>query len=195
MNERRAKYGVKQMIILKYSLVFILSILCSMVIACQPIVDEMLPTPMPTKAFLPNVSPDPGERISYDAYKAKLEADESGFRETGPICVFFVALEVLEYGDDGFRKEDYLSRSVLVINGEVWPNSKEPDFSWDFLGQLLVMENPETGESSQIKGNDTGPYYFCWDVELDPGMHTIEFKTKKTSGEELAYRWSFLITE
>jgi hypothetical protein len=77
--------------------------------------------------------------------------------------------------------EDYLLRSKLIINEEKWPNSDNPDFHTDYL--------------DLVGSNGIGPNYFCWDIELEPGMHTAEFKTRKTSGEELSYRWSFLITE
>lgn len=171
---------------------YFLIILGLIIGACQSEADELLPTPMPTEAFLPGVIPEPSERISHEEYKAKLEV---GVGELGPICVNYYALEVLEYGDDNLSREDYLARSVLIINGEVWPGSKEPYIWWDYLGEALSTENPETGRSEPIKGNATGPFTFCWDVELEPGMHTVEFKTRKTSGEELSYRWSFLITE
>jgi hypothetical protein len=155
--------------------------------SCQQNAYNMLPTLMPIQAFLPSVSPMPNERISYEEYKAKLEPNELGIKEFGPICVKYDALQALEAGDDGFQMEDFLSRSLLLVNGEVWPNSQTPDFYLDYLGFVKF--------NSSAKGNAVGPYHFCWDIELEPGMHTIEFKTKKTSGEELAYRWSFFITE
>lgn len=163
--------------------------------ACQPETQNLLPTPLPTKAFLPSVDPEPGERISYEDYQAKLEGEEFQAREFGPVCVTYVAEEVLEYGDDGFRMEDFLSRSVLIVDNEVWPNSSEPDTYRDYLNEKLFEVHPITGEYQQIAGNAIGPFVFCWDVELEPGIHSVEFKTRKTSGEELSYSWSFVITK
>jgi hypothetical protein len=155
--------------------------------SCQSTVNEIPPTPMPTQAFLPDVIPEPGEEISYRAYKASFEVDdELGIYQDGPICVTYDAYYIIEIGDEGLTWEDYLSRSLLLVNGEVWPNSGKPDHARDALGSVGINGG---------KANAVGPFNFCWNIELEPGMHTIEFKTKKTSGEELAYRWSFLITE
>jgi hypothetical protein len=156
--------------------------------SCQQKPQEILPTPMPTPAFLLGVIPEPGERISYEEYKARFEPGELGLREVGPICVRYDASKLLEYDDEGLRKEDYLARSLLLINGEVWPNSQKPDLYRDALGLAVSRDG------NLAKGNAVGPFYFCWDVELGPGMHTVEFITRKTSGEELSYTWSFLIT-
>jgi hypothetical protein len=169
--------------------------LCFLILltSCQSVANERLPTPMPTPAFLLGVIPEPSERISYEAYKARFKPGELGLREVGPICVRYDASKLLEYDDEGLRAEDYLARSLLLINGEVWPNSQKPDFYTDALG--LAVSRGSTGGSNWAKGNAVGPFHFCWDVELEPGMHTIEFKTRTTSGKELSYTWSFVITE
>jgi hypothetical protein len=172
------------MVALKYLGLCLVIILSS----CRPVVDEMLPTPMPTQAFLPRVSPEHGERISYDEYKARSEVDDLGIPLLGwpgPLCVYYDAQYVIEEPDVGLRMKDYISRSLLIVNGEIWPHSTKPDLAIDYLG---LMGSWETG-------NGFGPYDFCWNVELGPGMHTIEFKTRTTSGKELSYTWSFVITE
>lgn len=116
----------KTMAILRHRTFFFLIILSSIVTACQLESRMLLPTPLPTKAFLPNVYPEPSGRIAYEDYKANLDGENLQVRDFGPICVTYVAEEVLEYGDDRLNMEDYLSRSVLIVDYEVWPKGTEP---------------------------------------------------------------------
>jgi hypothetical protein len=144
---------------------------------------------MPTQAFIPRVSPEHGERISYDEYVATSDHDLlvglHGERGHSAICVYYNALYVIEEGDEGLRMRDYISRSLLLVNGEIWRDSQKPDIARDYLGLVRSLET----------GNEFGPYDFCWKIELEPGLHTVEFETRTTSGKELSYTWSFVITE
>jgi hypothetical protein len=146
---------------------------------------------MPTQAFLPRVIPEHGERISYDEYVAAPDDDLlvglHGERGHSAICVYYDARHVIEEGDDGLSMRDYISRSSLLVNGEIWPDSQKPAIARDYLGLM--------GSLDWETRNAFGPYDFCWKIALEPGLHTVEFKTRKSSGEELSHTWSFLITK
>jgi hypothetical protein len=166
-------------------------VLCFLILltSCQLVVNERLPTPMPTQAFLPRVIPEHGERISYDEYVATSDLPDwavglHGERGHSAICVYYNALYIIEDGDEGLRAEDYISRSLLLVNGEIWPDSQKPAIR-SYMGLMGSLET----------GNAYGPYDFCWKIELEPGLHTVEFKTRTTSGKEFSYTWSFVITE
>jgi hypothetical protein len=178
-------------------LMTLLSVLFMSLTACQEIKStSQLPTPMPTAAFLPWAYPKPSSVI-------KLADFRTGYPSPNPnsqslqnaVCIELNGNELIEGRDNGLELVDYLERSMLIVDDRRWSET-EPKPIIDLLGSVQeVKRQPETGEVTLLRSNATGPYTICWQIELNKGIHNIEFQTLKTSGDELSYSWSFLISD
>jgi hypothetical protein len=111
------------------------------------------------------------------------------------VCVTLDAERVIEAADNGLSREDYLSRSRLILDGAVWERG-EPSVVMEFAGAQQELErDPETGETTIVRSNATGPFTLCWETGLGTGSHTSQYKIAKSSGQQLSYEWSFSIGE
>ena len=166
--------------------------------ACQKNVQSpslTLPEAVPSLEFVREVVPAPNSVISLGYFESQQQK----------ICVDFSGRPLLEFGDVGLETEDFLARSLLLVDGKEWRGT-EAEMVADLLmtgstyykydssiGSLLA--DPETGK--YFGGvNGVGPFFTCWlPVHLDMGMHSIEFQSTKTSGEKLTYNWNFRIVK
>jgi hypothetical protein len=177
-----------------YFLVIPLILLAS---ACNKSQGQSAPFQLPGSLYphlVNDTFPRLGSNISLDEYARRLNS----------ICVDFNGLPLLEYGDEGFRSEDYAARSSLIIDGAEW--EKEPAVVYDLLvtgappydydvDAFTLRPDLQTGDYFGASSG-VGPFWMCWsELYLERGNHLLEFRIQRTSGNELGYRWSFSITE
>jgi hypothetical protein len=106
------------------------------------------------------------------------------------ICVWFVTFYLLEPGDD-LTLDEAFNRLSIVVDGVVFNEIKERLWSDDYP---RLPYDSETGEPvAQFEGGSS--IEACFAVDLDPGLHTVTFVARKSSGEELRYTWSFILVE
>jgi hypothetical protein len=142
-------------------------------------------------AFLPKVYPAPEAVLEYTRYREGATIDRMDVKLADAICVTLDGSEIVEAADDGLESVDYLERSQLVVNEGV-RDDLEPLLEMDYLGVLTTqVRDPETGNATILQWNATGPFLICWQVELQPGIQTVEYRIQKSSGIELSYRWHF----
>jgi hypothetical protein len=169
--------------------------LCALIIGCQNKGIEHLPTPIATPVFLDDIQPAPSSVVPLDDYISRRES----------ICVQLNALPLLRYRDEGIESEDYLERSTLIVDGNVWTQT-EAKLIIDLLGLSkahnmdpetgALIPDPETGLLIGTEYNAVGPFVICWNhVKLKEGLHSVEYQVHKTSGEQLSYSWVFYLVD
>jgi len=156
---------------------------------------ESQPLPM----YIARIHPEPGSSVSM--VELEQEAHTFFFDPTQVIsvtrvpvmpsvCLYIVFLgEIVEEGDF-LSSEDWLLRMRLVLDGEIMPRPYATEFAYSIPADML---DPDSGA---VIGRFPEPVSICYDAQTaSPGQHTATFVVKKTSGEELAYTWSFTVTE
>jgi hypothetical protein len=151
-------------------------------------------------AFLSWVYPPPEAVIELQDYRTGYSIFRDG--ETGEIlgpvpdavCIELRASKLVEHTDANLELDDYLARSTLTVDSSVWTKS-EPVLLFDKLG-LVGFEGIDsyTGEIFDNVSNAGGPFTICWPIELNQGVHQIEFQSRTTSGEYFSFRWRFRIS-
>lgn len=176
----------------------IISIAFCFLAACQANESKVtIPTPLPMQPFLPYVFPEPSTLISAVAYREKRGSRIEGtYFESinSTICAELDGYELIEEGDFGLDREDYLARSSLFVDDLEWLKVTEPDAFRNELAEALITNiDPETGERLIVGQGGAGPYLLCWEIPLEEGLHEVEFNYRKTSGIILSYSWFFYI--
>ncbi len=149
---------------------------------------------LPKVAFVGqgSVHPEPGSNYNLTEFDGMISPKGDG---SGGICVELNGWSVIEPDDQGLVMRDYLDRSILIVNDQVWQGDAV-DFAYDsFMRQVNRKYDPDSEAWIALEENSIGPFHFCWGMELDIGTHTAEYKIRQTSGNELSYSWQFTISE
>jgi hypothetical protein len=78
----------------------------------------------------------------------------------------------------------------LVLDGEIIPRPYATESAYTVPANMI---DPESGA---VIGQLPEPVSICYDAQMaSTGQHTATFVVEKTSGEELAYTWSFTLTK
>jgi hypothetical protein len=104
-----------------------------------------------------------------------------------PICVGLQASKFASPGDELTDVDTLLERTELIVDNQARPR---PEGIEMLLG-LETLIFPEGGEPARVGG----PFFFCWQNDLDAGTHTAQLNVRKLSGEVVEYEWSFTLTD
>lgn len=155
--------------------------------------DESIVAPLPD--YLLWVYPNVGAKIESDVYKSDVETTKRPIPNS--LCIILSPASLIESTEKDLSIEEYLSRSELIIDGEVMDTNR-PDFISDGLDVQTYLEiDEDTGGVLSIQQiNNLGPYTLCWLTnDLDIGLHTIHYEYTKPSRAKESYRWVFRITK
>lgn len=135
------------------------------------------------------VVPVPGESYTVSEYENL--APSLGWNATLPGICFPISFFWLVEPGDLYTLREWLNRVHLVVD-DVIITEYHSLLEQDTLGGVAI--DPETGETIS-KVPDGDPAMVCYAIPLDVGQHTATITVEKTSGEQLSYSWSFVITE
>lgn len=187
---------------LKNIVVFLLFILCASCTSIEQIeqrnssLSNQTPqvTAVETESaplYIDSVWPDSGTHISLSEYNDgwlfSIE-QENGIPST---CAEFW-IELLVEPGDFLSQEEIMSRFSLEIDDQLIERPDNVLFS-DTAGSD-GPENPETG-LPEYRVPPGSPFFVCFTTPLEPGEHTATIIANKTSGEELRYTWSFVLSD
>ena len=98
---------------------------------------------------------------------------------------------LLEVGDFFDEVEEFFPRINVIIDGQPYPR---PGYFLRTDAWHQTYVDPDTREPLyQVPGGT--PFRLYYHMEREPGLHTVEVKIRKTSGEVVSYAWWFVLTE
>ncbi len=182
----------------KYILLALIILLLPQMSCCQSFIereksDEPIVEPLPD--YLLWVYPNVGAKIESDVYMSDVETTNRPIPNS--VCIILSPASLIESTEKDLGIDEYLSRSKLIIDGEIM-GANQLDFISDGLDVQTHLEiDEDTGDVLGIQHtNNVGPYTLCWLTnDLDIGLHTVHYEYIKPSGAKESYRWVFRITK
>ena len=98
---------------------------------------------------------------------------------------------LMEPGDFFNSPEEWLLSHVSLVVDDTTVTEYHSLMTGDTIGGK--KRDPETGETIW-KSPDGIPLGVCYEVPLEPGLHTSTLVIERTSGEQVTYTWQFGIT-
>jgi hypothetical protein len=158
-----------------------------------------MPTPIPTPLTVRWIYPTPGTTIDSSHFQQGYQV--AGVTTTfdtstaqphvqipNAICVGFFGKESIPVSEElplQQQFEELIKRTFLFVNGE--SVAVEPVLVAAADG--LLEEIRLTNEESITTKFASGPFTMCWSVTIHEGIHSVEFMTTDSAGDELNYRW------
>ncbi len=140
----------------------------------------------PTPDYIYMLWPEPGSvELKYD-YDKLLWYDN----EQPGICIEFGTIALLEKGD--FLSYEQLTGRFSIQVDET--GIDHPSYTLPHDTEGFDLTDPETNEPLYYYPPGS-PHFICFAIELDEGLHSATLIARKTSGNELAYSWSFVLID
>jgi len=154
--------------------------------------------------FLVAISPPANYMIPLDLYNYYPEGQVSGIavnydqNDMSPlkdgfdskICVRPLMENLVQQGDFFVEEHDngekLSDRITFIVDGE---SVKMKPF--ENGGNIIVLTASPTNPRSMWAENVS----YCWDVQLDTGVHEITFSFQQTTGEDKSFMWFYEIIE
>ena len=157
----------------------------------------LLPVFEPQPDFILDAQPAPMSEIGLDWYEADLMSEfgldsyeggrpvyKVGHRYN--VCILLDVSPLLQAGDQFVTYQQVIERTSLSINGLKITPEFDPYWSHPEILYLYPQLGPDTKAGA--------PYWLCWPIELQVGIHQVSFQFQQTNGNHVSYTWSFKIT-
>jgi hypothetical protein len=159
------------------------------------------PTPVsffePLPVFILEAQPAPMSEISLDwygtdimsdyildSYEGGRPVDKVGYRSN--VCILLDIRLLLQAGDQLVTYQQVIERTSLSINGIKITPELDPYYTHPETLYLYPKLGPDTKAGA--------PYWLCWPIELNVGMHQVSFLFQQTDGKHPVYTWQFKIS-
>lgn len=139
--------------------------------------------------YIARILPEHNGQYSLSEYEQLAKNTSWGINSAG-ICISVEAAPLMEPGDFLTAKE-FIDRISIRIDDSL---IAEPSSILHFEIAGIEKRDPVSDEIVW-KAPDGFPAGICYEKELSIGQHFGEVLIQRSSGEEVKYNWSFVITE